>query len=281
MSTSISVLGCGWLGLPLAHELLSQGYHVKGTTTSQEKLKELKSAGIEPYRMRLDPELECDDCNAFWQSPILVINIPPGKKKEESHRVNHSKQIESVLHEVNKPTSEVEWIIYISSTSVYGNATGLVTEEDAVLSDELTERGRRVLETEQLLSNNESVDYSIVRFGGLYGYDRHPVNYLKGRKSLKNGKVPVNLIHRDDCINIIISILDKNARNKIFNGVSDGHPPRKTFYRSAARHFGLNPPEFADDNGDDENEGKIVSNQKLKEELGYQFLYPNPMDHTP
>jgi len=279
MATSISILGCGWIGLPLAHDLLSKGYEVKGATTTPEKLKQLKMAGIEPYLIRLNPKLECEDCSGFWQSEILILNIPPGKKKDQSQRVDHSRQVEEVLREATRSTSSVKWIIYTSSTSVYPDVDKILAEEDAELTDELKERGKRILRAENLLRKMEDIDTTIIRFGGLYGYDRHPVKYMQGKKALKSGNAPVNLIHQDDCINIINTVIRQDARNEVFNAVSDGHPPRKTFYTAAAKHLGLEPPVFIEDNNS--NEHKIISNQKLKEKLGYQFLYPNPMDHTP
>src|SRR5574343_621841 len=44
----IAILGCGWLGLPLAKSLLSKGYEVKGSTTSESKLVILKNAVSSP-----------------------------------------------------------------------------------------------------------------------------------------------------------------------------------------------------------------------------------------
>ena len=43
---TISVLGCGWLGLPLAEYLMGKGYQVKGSTTNQSKLSLLENKGI-------------------------------------------------------------------------------------------------------------------------------------------------------------------------------------------------------------------------------------------
>ena len=50
----ISLLGCGWLGLPLAKALLTNDFYVKGSTTSEEKLSTLKSFGIDPFLIALD-----------------------------------------------------------------------------------------------------------------------------------------------------------------------------------------------------------------------------------
>jgi 3-hydroxyisobutyrate dehydrogenase-like beta-hydroxyacid dehydrogenase len=51
--TQISILGCGWLGLPLAKALLENGFAVKGSTTSQEKLSVLENSGIQPFLIAL------------------------------------------------------------------------------------------------------------------------------------------------------------------------------------------------------------------------------------
>ena len=46
---TISLLGCGWLGLPLAKQLIEKGYTVKGTTTTEDRMSVLECAGVVPY----------------------------------------------------------------------------------------------------------------------------------------------------------------------------------------------------------------------------------------
>ena len=43
---TVSILGCGWLGLPLAKLLIAKGFNVKGSTTSEHKLHTLAQYGI-------------------------------------------------------------------------------------------------------------------------------------------------------------------------------------------------------------------------------------------
>ena len=74
---TISVLGCGWLGLPLTRFLLDKGYKVKGSTATPEKLDELESSGIEPYHITLTPEINDDYNPEFLNTDILIINFPP------------------------------------------------------------------------------------------------------------------------------------------------------------------------------------------------------------
>ncbi|PCH61795.1 MAG: hypothetical protein COC19_04240 [SAR86 cluster bacterium] len=53
LNKEISLLGCGWLGFPLAINLTRKGYNVKGSTTSESKLAKLKSNGIIPFCIHL------------------------------------------------------------------------------------------------------------------------------------------------------------------------------------------------------------------------------------
>lgn len=270
----ISVLGCGWLGFPLAQRLLRLNYTVKGSTTTKSKASILKQAGIDSYLINLPDDLQNKEINSFWDSKILFLNIPPSRKKtnEADYYPNLIKQIKLKIE------SPIEWLIFASSTSVYSNENGLYSEEDALFGETSRDSGEAILRAEYILMENASFNTTIIRFGGLYGYNRHPVRFLAGKKDLKEPTKPVNLIHQDDCINIVKSVIEQDKRDEIYNAVSDGHPPRRTFYRSAAKHFDLEPPEFI--NGQASNGERIISNKKLKDELNYRFIYPNPMDHT-
>lgn len=271
----ISVLGCGWLGFPLAQQLLRSNHSVKGSTTTKSKLSILEQAGIEPYQIVLPGDLENSEVDSFWNSDILFLNIPPSRKDKDiiDHYPNLIKQIKTKIED-----SPIEWVIFASSTSVYSSDNGLMEEQDALFGKTSRDTGEAILRAEYILMENASFHTTILRFGGLYGYNRHPVRNIAGKKDLKEPTKPVNLIHQDDCINIVKSVIEQDKRDEIYNAVSDGHPPRRTFYRSAAKHFDLEPPEFI--NGQASNGERIISNKKLKDDLNYRFIYPNPMDHT-
>ena len=61
----ISILGCGWLGMPLAKSLLEKGFSVKGSTTSLEKISAIQSNGIQPFQIELS-ETEIKAFFNFW-----------------------------------------------------------------------------------------------------------------------------------------------------------------------------------------------------------------------
>lgn len=270
----ISVLGCGWLGFPLAQELIRNSFTVKGSTTTKEKLQVLKQSGIEPFLINLPSSLADSQIDDFWDADILFLNIPPSRTPSTPDG-NYPGLIRAVCNRAENHS--ISWIIFASSTSVYRKYGGITREEDAVPGKASRASGEAILQAELILQQS-SLDVTILRFGGLYGYDRHPIYQLSGKKNLNEGAKPVNLIHQADCIEVVLKVIERNKKGEIYNVVSDGHPPRKELYQSAAQHFNLPIPEFSNGNGETY---RIVSNEKLKKELNYSFIYPNPMDHTP
>ncbi|MDA9071024.1 dTDP-glucose 4,6-dehydratase, partial [Flavobacteriaceae bacterium] len=69
---SISILGCGWLGKPMAVSLLREGFTVKGSTTSEIKIQELEALEIEAYLIDIT---EFEEFDLFLSSDILLIAI--------------------------------------------------------------------------------------------------------------------------------------------------------------------------------------------------------------
>ena len=82
------------------------------------------------------------------------------------------------------------------------------------------------------------------------------------------------MIHRDDCISIIKGIIDKGLWGEVFNAVADEHPLREEFYCAAANQINKPKPLFSIEQP---SVYKIISNEKLKSLLNYQFKYPDLM----
>ncbi len=265
---TISVLGCGWLGLPLARLLISKKYFIKGSTTSEEKLNILSSQNIKPYLINLNPYEKKENLKDFFDSDVLILNIPPGRKEEVTS--NHSSQIKFLIGQINN--SKINKVIYISSTSVYGNENKILTEEDETNPE--TDSGKALVIAENLLKNENNFETTIVRFGGLIGKDRNPAKYFAGRKDIPGGDIPVNLIYLDDCLEIILQIIRNNIWGTIFNACADEHPARSEFYTVAAEKLNLEKPMFIKG---DKSSYKIINSDKLKNTLDYKFKFPDPM----
>ena len=239
MTNTIGVIGCGWLGFSLAKTIVAAGYTVKGTTTSSEKLEKLTTANIDSYVIKLhETNIEGDISGFLSNVDSLIINIPPRLRKNANG--NYVAKIELLLAEIKKAT--LKKVIFISSTSVYGNISGEVTEE--TIPQPKTASGKQLLECENLLLKQTNFKTSVIRFGGLIGPERHPITMLSGRVGLTNGEEPVNLIHRDDCIHMIMTILKNDYWGQVFNGVYPLHPTKKEYYTKEAIKRNLEVPKY-------------------------------------
>ena len=263
----ISILGCGWLGLPLAQTLLQRGHTVKGSTTREEKLATLEEHGITPYLIRFSPQINDDYQADFFASEVLIVNIPP-KRNEEVTEV-YPRQIASLLRTIEK--SPVKKVLFVSSTSVYPNVNGPVREADT--SENVKASGRALLTTECMVQEHPGIKTTVLRFCGLFGPDRNPGRFLAGKTLPGSGRVPVNMIHLDDCIAIITEILEQNVWGEVFNACADAHPAKEEFYGEAARQLGFDAPQFA---ATETDAYKVVDSSRLRRMLNYRFKYPDP-----
>ncbi len=261
----ISLLGCGWLGLPLSKKLLEEGHIIKGSTTSMEKLSKLSEAGLIPYRVKLFAEGVQGDLSAFLEdSELLIIAVPPGLRSDpEANFIGKIRMLKDFIKK-----SSIKKVIFVSATSVYEDTEEfpVYTEEDS--PNGTAENSLQLKSAENELKNSEHYETTIVRFGGLFGPGRHPVNYLSGRKNIKDPKAPVNLIHLDDCIGIISKIIKKEAWGDTFNAVYPEHPTKAAYYSRIAEEKNLVIPEF---DHEKVSKGKRIESAALKEVLGYTF----------
>lgn len=265
---TVSILGCGWLGVPLGERLRNQGFSVKGSLTSTEKFDLLLSSGISPYRILLkESDTEVDDF-AFFETDVLIISIPP-RRMEGIDRIFPA-QIAQLIPLILK--YGIRKVIFISSTSVYPENRRKAKETDTLSPEKAS--GKALILAENLLKNLIDFETTILRFGGLIGADRNPARFLlKSAQPVAN--VPVNLIHQDDCIGIIAAILEQNLWGEILNACCPEHPLKKDFYGKAAQISGLQVPQISDQ----DEAYKIVDSSKLKRLLKYKFKYQSPMDY--
>ncbi|MDR6237573.1 NAD(P)-binding domain-containing protein [Aureibacter tunicatorum] len=265
---TISILGCGWLGLPLAERFAQESFNVKGSTTTQEKLEKIQEAGGKAFIVEIsDIEVKGNDLNDFFDADIIIVNFPPRRRADIEE--NYPAQFEAMLPWlVKKPDLKV---LLVSSTSVYPNLNQKVDENFEGIPQKSS--GKALLKVENMLKSHKGEHMTVLRLAGLIGPERLPGRFLAGKKSLKNGNVPVNVIHRDDCLEIISQIVEQDAWGKTYNGCALNHPIRKDYYQKAAEAIGLEPPEFADE---DEVSYKIVDGSKVLKELDITLKYPDP-----
>lgn len=271
---TISILGCGWLGWALAKHLVSLGHQVKGSTTSPKKINLLRADNIDAFQIDLANDI-LDQHLDFFKTDVLILNIPPGRK-DPNFLQGYPSRVRRVIDAAL--SGKVKSILHVSSTGVYQSmAATKPTWDFPIYSDNrpnATGGSSEVLIEAEHIVAASNIEHAILRFGGLVGGDRKAGRFLAGRKNLKNGVAPVNMIHRDDCIQIIYQIIKKSLWGGVWNAVSDGHPSRKVFYQNQAQKNGLEVPTFLDESM---AIGKVISNEKLKKELDYTFIHPDPL----
>ena len=249
----ITVIGCGWLGLPLSENLISNGYSVYGSTTSFSKLNSLVSKGIHAFIYSVENQFKIDD--RVNDSEIVIVNFPPSKSP------NYAKQVEELLNQFSADTK----VIFTSSTGVYEEVDAIVDEKGKVNENHPVRLAEKVV-----LSSNRP--YCILRLSGLIGAGRHPIHFLQGRENVSGGDVPVNLVHLKDVIEAIGAIIAGNKWSCIYNVSYPSHPAKKEYYSMMAKMIGLKAPFYLEDN----TKGKEIDGNLLTNEL--DFSYANPID---
>jgi nucleoside-diphosphate-sugar epimerase len=231
------------------------GNSVKVSTTSESRISELRSVKAEPFIV--DIERLSSNIHIFLQANVLIVNIT-------------SKNIDafsSLIQEIDK--SEIEKVLFVSSTSVYENNNKTISE-----SDGLESKSSPLFRIENLFRKSSKFNTTIIRFGGLIGYSRNPGKFFSNGRLVHNPDAHVNLIHRDDCIGIISKIVKQEVWGEVFNCCADTHPTKRGFYTQAATSIGVPPPAFVNT---DATSFKIISNEKVKRILNYEFLHPDLM----
>ncbi|MDN3491721.1 NAD(P)H-binding protein [Winogradskyella bathintestinalis] len=265
MKTQISVIGCGWLGLPLAKTLVHKGYTVHGSTTSKEKFKTLSNFKINPFLIVLNVlDLTGNTTEFLAGSETVIINIPPGLRKNPTK--DHVAEIRHLMHAIE--VSAVKHVLYISSTSVFKNTTDFPIITAETEPNATSDTSKQLIAIEKMLQANPNFKTTILRFGGLINEERHPAKFLSGRTQVSNPEAPINLIHKTDCIQIILSLIEQSIWGVTLNAAFPLHSTKKNYYSNYCKQHNLAVPNF---NSSEESKGKIIDSSTLVQLLNYTF----------
>lgn len=216
------VIGAGWLGQEVVDRLSRLGVACWAT-----------------HRKTFDWVV-----NEFPSQPceVLLLNTPP------LTAISPEDYVRKI------PVRSGQKIIFISSIAVYGSAVGEVSEKTPTQPE--TKNGLWLCEVEQLLLQKFPGQICIIRAGGLIGGARHPVFFLSNKNS---ANARINLIHRDDLIEIIFTIAALERIPSVVNAVAPNHPYKKEYYEGWAQKLNLAPPHISQE----VEASKIVSSEVL------------------
>ena len=211
----VLILGCGFTGSYLAQRLAFRGVPVFGTTRSDERALVIASRGTEPIKMDgADP------------SPIrrlrgrvygVVHCLPPQMARDGSYEDATGALLEQFAD------WELESLVYLSSTSVYGDRAGADVDERTTCHPD-SPRGVARLEIEgQVLGAD--LPSVVIRPAGIYGPGRSMLHRAarKQHRLVAGGEAITNRIHVDDLAQTIDHALEQGTPGSIYLG-SDQAP---------------------------------------------------------
>jgi nucleoside-diphosphate-sugar epimerase len=273
----VLIIGCGYVGLPLAVQLARQGHEVFGLRRSAENDHAMIAGGIKPLHGDVSKR---DDLEKIPLPFDWVVNlVSSGKGGIEEYREFYFEGARNVVDWLRQ--NPPKKFVYASSTSVYGQSDASLVKESSPTEPE-SETSKVLVETESFLLKafaEHKFPAVILRVAGIYGPDRGHLflQYMRNEAKIPGkGERFINMIHLDDLVGVVIAALKNGRPGEIYNAVDDEPVAHIHFFRWLSETLGKWMPPFAPEE-DGRKRGvtnKKVSNRKLKMELGYQFKHP-------
>jgi len=265
------IIGCGYLGRRVAAIWLSERVEVSALTRTDENAAKLTESGIEPI---VGDVLRRESLRSLPAAEIVLYAVGHDRRAAASKRDVYVDGLANVLASLGP---RLQRLIYVSSTSVYGQDAGEWVDEDSE-TQPTTEDGWIVLAAEELVRKSHSADVAtVLRFSGIYG----PERLLRRVEAVRSGE-PIaanpdgflNVIHIDDGARIVGRIAERDAVQPTYLVTDDVPVRRREYYSLLAKLVGARKPAFQfREAGQGLN--KRCSNARLKADFGDLLCYPS------
>ena len=277
------IVGCGYVGFPLAVELARQGHEVFGLRRSTSADAALTAAGIKPLQADIT---QPDTLTKLPQNFDWVVNcVASGGGGVAEYRQLYLQGMRNLIAWLMPAgTAPRPRLVYTSSTGVYGQNDGSLVDETSP-TEPATETAKVLVETEKFLlaaGREKKFPAMILRAAGIYGPERGYLlkQFLRGEARIEGtGARTLNMIHRDDLIQAIIAALERGRAGEIYNAVDNEPVSQREFFQWLAGKLGRPlPPVMTENDAAPRKRGltnKRISNRKLRTELGFPFAHPD------
>jgi nucleoside-diphosphate-sugar epimerase len=267
----ILLCGCGWLGQQLIQPLTQANYTLSATRRSASETNKLIEKGLIAAPFELGHPFP-DYLLIEPLKTAAIVMLPPGRRN-----VNCDNWLSNMTQLCNTLLKgPISHLIFISSTSVYGEHATIITERSPVVPQ--TASAKAHVELEKHLFDVSEKRCSILRLAGLVGPNRHPITSLSGRQLSEPTKV-VNLVHSVDVIEALLRLVKLGPQPQPMHLCSIEHPQRKAYYDTCAEQNGLPKAQFiADSNGCSADTGKAIDATQTWATLGLSPKFPSPYD---
>ncbi len=267
---SVLWLGFGEIARCCAPSLIDAGFHVDGVA----RTAKTPVVGCQVFladigeAMALNPILARDYA-------IIVITLTPDGRREEDYKKAYLLNVEMLLENLNKLNVSPEQIIFVSSTSVYGDSKGEVVDE-LVTPKPSTATAKMLWMAEQLIEKSP-FSACILRFSGIYGPGRfHLLRQVRDR--VAGDATWTNRIHSDDCAGVLFFLIQLVQAGEQLPPVllaSDDKPVRSKDLRYwLAEQLGYGRQHLTAPSAKPGSANRRCDNSLLRS-LGYQFKFPD------
>jgi nucleoside-diphosphate-sugar epimerase len=266
MTTPALILGCGYLGERVAKAWLVRGHRVAALTRNRSAA--LSETGIEPIAGDvLDPA----SLHELPEAAAVLYAIGFDRSAGKSMREVYVEGLRNALCAIRCTGP----LLFVSSTSVYGQTDGEWMNEDSP-TEPIEESGKIVLDAEKTVRELRP-DAIVLRFAGIYGPDR-----ILRRQALLNGEPLVgdsekwlNLIHVDDGVAAVLAACEQGKPGETYLIADDEPVRRRDFYTLAAEVIGAPAARFQNPAQTNREANRRISNAKAKRDLGFAPRYPS------
>lgn len=271
MTHTLLSFGHGYSARALTRLLLPHDWRVIGTTRSEDRAVALMNEGTEP---RIWPG--ADMVPALNAATHLLISAAPDENGDP---------VLGALHdEIAARAGQFEWVGYLSTTGVYGDHAGDWVTEDTPLTP-ATKRGQARVKAETAWAAIPDLPLHIFRLAGIYGPGRGPFAKVRAgtaRRIIKQGQV-FSRTHVADIARVLAASIAQPNIGAAYNVCDNDPAPPQDVIGYAAELLGLPLPPAEDFEDADMTpmarsfyaESKKVSNDRIKNELGVDLLYPD------
>ncbi len=276
----VLIIGCGYLGTPLARRLVESGHQVWGMRRSADGAEELRAAGIQPVIANVvDPATLPAIEKEGWDWVVNAVSSKGGGP--EAYQQVYLQGTRNLIRWLsNRPPRRY---LHVSSSSVYGQTDGSEVTELSP-ADPANGTSRVLVETERLLveeNPDRQFQSMILRAAGIYGPGRGHLfhQFLQGEARLTgDGSRWLNMVHLDDLVEMCVALLDRGRSGERYNGADNEPVTERDFFQWLADtlHRPL-PPSIPEDQKSRKRgaTNKRISNRKIREEVGVALRYPS------
>jgi len=271
MTHTLLSFGHGYSARALSRILLAQDWRVIGTTRNEDKAVGLMNDGIEP---RIWPG--ADMTPALNGATHLLISAAPDDEGDP---------VLAALHdEIAARAGQFEWVGYLSTTGVYGDHGGDWVDETTPLTPS-TKRGIARVQAESAWAAIPDLPLHIFRLAGIYGPGRGPFAKVRAgtaRRIIKADQV-FSRTHVADIARVLAASIRNPNPGAVYNVCDNDPAAPQDVIGYAADLLGLPLPPAEDFETAEMSpmarsfyaESKKVRNDRIKNELGVELLYPD------